>query len=183
MSSPKKWGRGLCEPCGWLCECVKAVYCTEVLRVQVLSLLMLLRTAERKTDHLETPKLATTFGWRTRSLDECNLCIMMFKLVLEAGSIYFQKLLLYKWDSPYNNQTSPRITCRVCILLLIATVRCCWVILEQPVSSVMPWFPYLVYCQKVVARFIGWQRCTLFCPQSLMLIWVLYMHACPDTIL
>lgn len=96
--------------------------------------------------------------------------IIPINLIVSIHASYDDIFQQLKWDSPYNNQPWPRITCRVCILLLIATVRCCWVILEQPISSVMPWFPYLVYCQKVLKQFIGWERCTLFCPQSLMLI-------------
>lgn len=49
-----------------------------------------------------------------------------------------------------------RITTRMVLLWFIATVRWVFVVGEQPGSSVMPYFPYLVYFEKIVSKFFQW---------------------------
>ena len=51
------------------------------------------------------------------------------------------------------------------LLLLLATVRCAYFIIEQPMSSLMPYFPYLLFVQRVIKPFLGWETCALPRPQ------------------
>ena len=85
----------------------------------------------------------------------------MIVVFMHFWNWFLQEVVHVTW----HRGNKPRITSPLCILLLLATVRCCWVILEQPRSSIMPWFPYLVFVQKAVRRFIGWQWCSLCWPQ------------------
>lgn len=62
-----------------------------------------------------------------------------------------------------------RITTRLVILWMLATVRCCWTLTEQPLSSCMGFFPYIVFFQRVINNLIPWNRVTLFKPQLLFL--------------
>ena len=49
-----------------------------------------------------------------------------------------------------------RITTRMVMLWFIATVRYCYVIAEQPQSSLMTVFPYIVFFQKLISMFFDW---------------------------
>lgn len=51
---------------------------------------------------------------------------------------------------------APRITSRMCLLLLLAFVRGVYYMIEQPQSSAMKWFPYVVYLQKVAKKVYEW---------------------------
>ena len=37
----------------------------------------------------------------------------------------------------------PRITTRFCLLGILATARCCFMMVEQPLSSIMRFYPYM----------------------------------------
>ena len=50
-----------------------------------------------------------------------------------------------------------RITTRMVMLWFIATVRYCYMVAEQPQSSLMTVFPYIVFFQKLISKFIPWQ--------------------------
>ena len=52
------------------------------------------------------------------------------------------------------------------ILWFICTVRFAYVLCEQPGSSVMPGFPYVVYFQKLLSKYIPWQLAKLPEPQT-----------------
>ena len=47
-----------------------------------------------------------------------------------------------------------RITTRMVMLWFIATVRYCYMVAEQPQSSLMTVFPYIVFFQKLISKFI-----------------------------
>lgn len=55
----------------------------------------------------------------------------------------------------------PRITTRMILLWFVATCRCVYVLAEQPGSSVMRWFPYVVYFMKVISKIIPWRLARL----------------------
>lgn len=54
-----------------------------------------------------------------------------------------------------------RICARMVILLLLATIRSCFFLVEQPLSSVMWALPYIKYLKKVISEYIPWQYITL----------------------
>ena len=54
-----------------------------------------------------------------------------------------------------------RITCRLILILMLATVRCVWTMVEQPGSTTMLYFPYLVWWARVINKWIPWQRTRL----------------------
>ena len=64
-------------------------------------------------------------------------------------------------------QILPRITCRMCLLLLLAFVRCAVFLVEQPSSSLMLAFPYLVWLQKIVSLFWPWLVTRLWATQCI----------------
>ena len=41
------------------------------------------------------------------------------------------------------------------LLWLIATVRYAYLVTEQPLSSLMPWFPYVRWFRKMISIFMG----------------------------
>ena len=54
-----------------------------------------------------------------------------------------------------------RITARLMLLALVATVRCCWFAIEQPMSSMMTHFPYLRHVEDTLTNLLGWYQCGL----------------------
>ena len=48
------------------------------------------------------------------------------------------------------------------ILLLVAMVRACYFVIEQPSSSVMDAFPYITYLQKVSEKLFQWRKVSLY---------------------
>ena len=55
-----------------------------------------------------------------------------------------------------------RITTRLVLLWMIATIRCVFILNEQPLSSCMIWFPYIIYFQKLMKKLsIPWLRVSM----------------------
>ena len=52
----------------------------------------------------------------------------------------------------------PRITARFTLLAMIATVRCVYLMIEQPLSSLMRFFPYI---HKLAIRLNCWKMVSL----------------------
>lgn len=53
----------------------------------------------------------------------------------------------------------PRITARALLLCLLATARAVYVFVEQPAGSIMTAFPYMVWMQNIISRYvIRWQN-------------------------
>ena len=59
----------------------------------------------------------------------------------------------------------PRITTRLVLLLLLATIRLAVCIVEQPLSSLMPRFPYFEWLATIVNMFWSWTTVTLWDPE------------------
>lgn len=53
-------------------------------------------------------------------------------------------------------QEANKITARLCLLLLLAFVRCVLVLIEQPISSLMPLFPYMRWLAKIIGNAFPW---------------------------
>lgn len=69
-----------------------------------------------------------------------------------------------------------RITTRMVLLWFLATVRCVYLVTEQPRSSLMVYFPYIVYFRRLVNQFIPWKMVGLPGAQWMMDV---DMHAFP----
>ena len=50
----------------------------------------------------------------------------------------------------------PRITARMCLLLLLGFIRCVVFLVEQPGSTLMLWFPYVAWLSRTVSNFVPW---------------------------
>lgn len=63
----------------------------------------------------------------------------------------------------------PRITCRLALVLLLAVCRACHCLVEQPRSSLMPYFEPFVLLAKLLAKHFGlaW-RSTSMCGTQLL---------------
>ena len=55
-----------------------------------------------------------------------------------------------------NQPSVPRITCRLCLLLLLTFIRCGLSLVEQPSSTLMLWFPYFMWLRKTISLFWPW---------------------------
>lgn len=53
-----------------------------------------------------------------------------------------------------------RITTRMVLLWLVATVRYVYLVTEQPLSSLMPWFPYVQFFRRMAALFVDHHHVT-----------------------
>lgn len=58
-----------------------------------------------------------------------------------------------------------RITARLCLLLLLCFVRCVVTLVEQPVSTLMIYFPYMAWLAKTISGFLPWLKTNLFFTQ------------------
>ena len=71
------------------------------------------------------------------------------------------------WDITKNSHAAlPRITCRLVLALILAACRCCYTLVEQPRSSLMPWFePFAKLAQLLAKRFhLAWRFTSMFRP-------------------
>lgn len=71
--------------------------------------------------------------------------------------------------------TSPRITCRLCLLLLLVFVRCGMCLVEQPSSTIMVHFPYLVWLSRTINLFWPWLMTRLWNTQhsvTMLCVWL-----------
>lgn len=66
----------------------------------------------------------------------------------------------------YFEHTQPRITCRFILLGLVAIARDAFFLGEQPSSSLMTDFPYMLFMASVVAP-LYWSKVSLSYPQLL----------------
>lgn len=55
-----------------------------------------------------------------------------------------------------------RITCRMTLLLLLCFIRCATFLVEQPISTLMTFFPYIRWLEKVVSAFFPWLSTHLY---------------------
>ena len=92
--------------------------------------------------------------WLIWFYDSRTCCFDTYVLILDSA-LYYQKYHFFWEDRIY--PTQPRITSRLVLLWLLATVRCVFLITEQPLSSVMPAFPYIAFFESVIGKLLPWQ--------------------------
>ena len=61
---------------------------------------------------------------------------------------------------------APRITTRMVLLWLLATVRLAYMVCEQPLSSVMPWFPYVKFFKQMMSQWVEYYDVNLSGPHA-----------------
>ncbi len=63
--------------------------------------------------------------------------------------------------SPWISLVPLRITTRLVLLWLLATVRCIFFLTEQPLTSCMTNYPYITWFQGVIGKLYAWRFVTL----------------------
>ena len=64
-------------------------------------------------------------------------------------------------ESFSRKRCSLRITARLALLVLLMTCRAAWVLIEQPLSSTMTSFPYIMYLENLFGRLGFWGQTSL----------------------
>ena len=74
----------------------------------------------------------------------------------------------------------PRITCRLCLLLVLATIRGAVFLVEQPSQTLMMEFPYFRWMASVFGRLVTWQvhRLLLALTGTLVQVTIVLMCIC-----
>ena len=132
--------------------------------------------------------------WISFQVSHVNICIASHEFIPWLSAIFsvFTKLMLWwgmfleaaHWlgqivcfasyhyvDStlhPGSHASQPRITSRLVLVLILAISRCCHTLVEQPRTSLMPWFhPFMKLAQRLAKLFgIPWRSTRMFGPPA-----------------
>lgn len=85
--------------------------------------------------------IVQVFIWNGQSFYTCSICTFR---------ISTNTFILSNWLQHFLGWNQLRITTRMVLLWLLATVRFVFLITEQPLSSLMTFFPYVIYFKKMV---------------------------------
>ena len=76
-------------------------------------------------------------------------------------------VVINQFRDEYQPLAKLRLCSRVCLLIILATVRGVYICLEQPLSSSMRWFPDLVATGEAIQEKLGmWWEQSLYLPQK-----------------
>ena len=92
--------------------------------------------------------------WIELSIDVCTRQFIIQISIQENFDIWFV----------HDRGCMLRITTRMVLLWLVATVRYVFLVTEQPLSSLMPWFPYVKFFRRVASLFVDHHHATLSGP-------------------
>lgn len=85
--------------------------------------------------------------------------IILFKTALKGSK--FETNMLGGSMGLYQMLVTLRVTARLVLLMLLATVRCVYCVVEQPRSSLMTFFPYMTWLAGLVGKLYVWRTVAL----------------------